>query len=336
MAQPTIYKWMIHNFSKVASLDDPTLVLDSKRFTLTGSKFKFHLRFKPISTMEWSNEHCSFGLILDDLGEAKSVDLSYKLWIENTDGSKIVEPGIGMLTRAFSQIGIGWGWDEFVHHDKLYSLTNPFIKHDIAFICCEILYNSSIPSDGTPQLATTTDEKEWALHQEGFTGLCIVEVGDQKFEVEKKRLMAHSIVFDRMFKSGMKEARTGTITLNDTTPTIFQALVKYLHVHNIEDSDEDALGLYFLADKYEIIDLKEKCSQTLIGKLNEDNILDYLIMAFQHNDKMFKQGILDYLADRPGSFKEVMKSEEWSKFTTDDLQLAREIIDEAFKSMNWY
>jgi len=335
MVQRTIYKWTINNFSKTASRENPTLILDSKRFTLTGSNFKFHLRFEPTDT-NGSKERCSLGLISVDLGKAKSVELELKLWIENTNGDKFVAPEIGMETGVFNKIGEGSTFSEFAHHGQLYPPESTFIKHDIAFICCEILYRSSIPSDGTSQFAAEIDEKEWSLHQEGFTGPCIIEVGNQKFEVEKKKLMAHSIVFDRMFKSETEKEQTGTITLNDTTPTIVQSLVKYLHVHTIEDSEEKVLGLYFLAEKYEITGLKEECSRVLMDKLDKDSILDRLIMAFLHNDKVFKRGIFDYLADRPGSFKELIKSDEWYKFITNNMQLSREIIDEAFDSMNWY
>jgi len=68
--------------------------------------------------------------------------------------------------------------------------------------------------------------------------------------------------------------------MNDTIPAVVQAFVKYLHVHDVENSDEEVFGLYLLADKYEIVDLKEKCSRILIGKLDKENILDLLIMAF--------------------------------------------------------
>jgi len=328
MAQRTNYKWTIHNFSTVASRENRTSTLESKRFTLTGSNIKFHLEFEPTNLTE---DHCALGLGLDDLGEAKSVELVYKVWIENTNGNKI-----GMYTDTFYKSQIGGSVFSLLHHDNLYSPASNFIKHDILFICCEIRYKSSIPSDDTPEFAAKIAEKEWLFYQEGFTGPCIIEVGDQKFEIDKKKLMAHSPVFDRMFKSGMKEAQTGKVTLSDTTPIIIQALVKYLHVHYIEDLDEEALGLYFLADKYEITDLKDKCSRVLIGELNEGNILDRLIMAFRHSDKAFKEGVLDYLADRPGSFKEIMKSDEWRTFINDNMQLSREMIDEAFKSMNWY
>jgi len=330
MAQRTIYKWTINNLSKTVSRDDPNLVLNSKRFTLSGSNFKFYIQFKPKNTDE--TEYCALYLNSSDLDEMKSVELSYKFWIENADGDQISKEISKVYTRVFDTIGKGRGFPKFVHHDKLYPPASTFIKHDILFTCCEILFRSSIPSDGTPQLTTKIGKKEWSLYQEGFTGLCIIKVSDQKFE----RLMAHSIVFDRMLKSGTKEEKAGTITLKETTPSIVQSFFKYLHVHEVENSDEEALELYFLAHKYEIVDLKKKCSQILVGKLDEHNILDRLITAFRFKDIAFKRGVLDYLADRPGPFTKIMKSDEWPKFIADNMLLSREIVDEAFKSMNWY
>jgi len=140
------------------------------------------------------------------VGRIEICQVGLQVWIENTDGDKIVKSAIGMVTKTFGKIGKGRGLRTLLHHNTLYSPASTFIKHGILSICCEILYKSSIPSDGTPQFSTQIGKKEWSLYQEGFTGPCIIEVGDQKFEVGKKRLMARSIVFDRMFKSEMKEA----------------------------------------------------------------------------------------------------------------------------------
>jgi len=176
-------------------------------------------------------------------------------------------------------------------------------------------------------------KKEWEFYEQGFNDLCIIKAGSQEFKIDKKKLMASSSVLERMLKSGSKDAQAGIIRMENTSPKAVQSLIKFLHVHTLESPNEFISELYELADEYEIVDLKEKCSQILLGELHEDNVYERLVLSFKHEDEEFKGNILGYLKSNPAQFKGIIRSDAWANLILNDKQLAEEISDEVFKTL---
>jgi len=286
-------------------------VIYSDVFTLTESSIKFYLWFEPTNKKEGaSKEHCAFYLVSRDLNGEPSIKPAFKLWIENTDGDKILNPISGLYTSVFNQIGEGRGRSEFVHQDQLYSPASTFVKNDTIFICCEILL----------------------LPQE-FKDPCIINAGNQYFQVDKQKLMSQSAVFERIFKSGIQEARDIIIPMEDVAPKTVNAFIQYLHLHKISNLGEEAVGLYKLAGDYQVSDLQKKCAEILVDGLNSDNLFERMVIAFKHEDPGFKQGILNYMIGHPGDFKQIMISSKWKKLMDENLEMSHEIVKEFFKVM---
>lgn len=330
-----VVKWRIDQFSSAASRDDPNTSLNSPEFKLSSGA-SFCLQLEPTTRQPNGNKgYCALFLKANNLAGNKSVVLTYRPWIENTSGDKL-GPRLNIIKHEF--VGNqNWGYPEFVQHNLLYG--SEFIKEDVVIIRCEIQVikptNEEIPLDNSQRQAIEAGKKEWDFYEQGFTGACVIQVADQEFKVGKNKLMASSRVFEKMFLSGMQESQTGTVSMKDTSPAVIQALIKYLHVRDLENPGEIALELYILADKYEIDDLKMKCSRILVDGLDKGNFLDRVTLAFNRNDGEFKNGIFNYLMGRPGIFKDIMKSEEWKKFATENAQQSNEIIDEVFQNMKW-
>lgn len=59
-----------------------------------------------------------------------------------------------------------------------------------------------------------------------------------------------------MLMSDMKETSTGIIRMEDVDVNIMDAFIEYLHLKSVHNLDEIAVGLFDLADKYQISDLK--------------------------------------------------------------------------------
>jgi hypothetical protein len=335
MNSRTIFKWPILKFSTTASRYDPKRVLDSGNFRLTDSNMKFCLRFRPTNaTPNFSYEYSSLFLVAKEFDGAAFIDLKYKLWIENTDGTKIPDPTSGMSTHKFEKIDIGWGWSEFAHHDRLYSEENSFVKHDMIFLCCEVQLLPPETIEVNSQSEADIKKKEWALYQEGYKDSCVIQVGDQKFPIEKKKLMTISAVFERIFKSEVQKTQARVIQMDEVSSATVDVFIQYLHLYDLANLDGEAFGLYKLAHTYEIADLKKRCSTILLDDLNSDNVFDRMVLAFKHNDPILKRGVFDYLADRPVNFKQIMISSEWKEFMNVNVELSHEIINEFFKIMN--
>ena len=78
-------------------------------------------------------------------------------------------------------------------------------------------------------------------------------------------LVTRSPVLKRAFESGMEEALTGTLQIDDTTPEACELFLQFLHLYHPDDNNPrtkhllekvDARDLWTLADKYEVHDIK--------------------------------------------------------------------------------
>jgi len=83
-------------------------------------------------------------------------------------------------------------------------------------------------------------------------------VGEEAFGAHRSLLSARSPVFAGMFASGMKEAETGQVRIDDTDPKIFQCFLKFLYTGMYEPSPMDS-DLLTVADKYQVETLMELC-----------------------------------------------------------------------------
>jgi hypothetical protein len=70
-------------------------------------------------------------------------------------------------------------------------------------------------------------------------------------------LAANSEVFKRMFMtSSCKEVQTGIINITDANAVIMEAFVEYIHRGKVEILEPVAVGLFKVADKYNVKPLK--------------------------------------------------------------------------------
>ena len=81
-------------------------------------------------------------------------------------------------------------------------------------------------------------------------------VGEEAFGAHRSLISARSPVFAAMFISGMKEAATGQVRIEDVDPTTFQHFLKFLYTGMFEPSSKDR-ELFKVADKYGVETLME-------------------------------------------------------------------------------
>lgn len=68
-------------------------------------------------------------------------------------------------------------------------------------------------------------------------------------------MTCQSEVFDKMLTGDTQEAQTKVIEMKDVSENAIETLIRWLYLGEIE-SDDDVRGLFFLADKYFIENLK--------------------------------------------------------------------------------
>ena len=86
--------------------------------------------------------------------------------------------------------------------------------------------------------------------------------------------------FKAMFNAGMKEQIGGRVTIEETTPEAFQAILLYLYTGNPDVvSEEVVLDLLRLADQYLVGDLYRYCVNFMERHLCKSNAVEWFLFS---------------------------------------------------------
>ncbi|KAL3641260.1 hypothetical protein CASFOL_016228 [Castilleja foliolosa] len=190
--------------------------------------------------------------------------------------------------------------------------------------------NSIWPIDGAMQhQATQTTLKCLSnMLNEGIHADVTINTADRTLKAHKAILSASSPVFRTMFELDLKEKESSTIEIEDMTSESCMALLTYLYGSiNQDDFWRHRLALLGAANKYDIVDLKDACEESLLEDINSGNVLERLQEAWLYGLDKLKKGCLMYLLDF-GKIYDVR--EEMSDFCR---QADRELVVEMFQEM---
>jgi hypothetical protein len=127
-------------------------------------------------------------------------------------------------------------------------------------------------------------------------------------------LSARRDVFAAMFKTDMKEAKTGKVVIKDIQPEIFKELLHFIYSGRTKDSltEETAQPLIIAADKYDIKSLKKEGVRYLLTQIRADNAIELLIWGHLHSAEKLKNAALNFVAE---NFKTIFETDEWRELT---------------------
>ena len=90
--------------------------------------------------------------------------------------------------------------------------------------------------------------------------------GSTSFPAHRSLLAARSPVFAARLNSGLEEARTGQVQINDADPESFALFLRFLYVGELEGNEEKIVisgpikkKLFALADQYQVETLMKIC-----------------------------------------------------------------------------
>lgn len=152
-------------------------------------------------------------------------------------------------------------------------------------------------------------------------------VGGEKIPAYKNILSARSDVFAKMFKSDMKEKRTGQIEIVDIEPATFKLLLDFISCLKIDSNDlEELLELIVAADKYSIKNLVDICSYRLSCNLSVDNVVDVLIIADFVRAESLKRKCITMILDNK---TEVFETKSYEKL----INLHKDLVCQIFNTL---
>lgn len=155
----------------------------------------------------------------------------------------------------------------------------------------------------------------------------ILNVGDRKFAVHRAILSARSPVFGAMFSHNMVESTTGEVDITGFEPDVFQDFLLYLYSARVKKlSEENVVGLYFAADKYNTQDLKEKCVQFMRDNLTVTIFCRVVSLALQHDESDLLEVAMQFFIN---NLKEIILTVEWQVFLKENPTAANELLIKA-------
>lgn len=118
------------------------------------------------------------------------------------------------------------------------------------------------------------------LFVSGMNSDVVIRINDTD-EVLTHRCMlsSRSPKFNAMFDSGMKESINNVICITCESVEIFKLMIQWLYCGEIKFPKKvmHVFELWKLSDEYFLSDLKEKCEEAIMLKLDESNVVDLML-----------------------------------------------------------
>ncbi|XP_043479833.1 speckle-type POZ protein-like [Leptopilina heterotoma] len=148
-------------------------------------------------------------------------------------------------------------------------------------------------------------------------------VEDQKFTAHKIILASRSPVFAAMFKNKMTEGLTSVVEIDDTKPAIFQQMLNFIYTDRVENLEESAFELLYVAEKYQLEKLKILSINSLNDKLSINTVIKTLEVAELYSIENLKNECLKFINDNR---YEIIETKEFQKLLLDRPNLSIDIL----------
>ncbi|KAF8771437.1 Speckle-type POZ protein B like protein [Argiope bruennichi] len=191
-----------------------------------------------------------------------------------------------------------------------------FISSDLEYIVSavpEIEYNDT--PDVSPLQTFLTD----CLKIGTLSDVCL-RTGSESFPVHRLILSIFSPVFKAMFTKDIQEEDRKYIDIPDVDADTLRLMLSYIYTNTVPSHGwERSAQLLIAANKYELVDLEEKCTEFLTSNLTASNCFSILKIADSHHDQSLQTVVYRFMIKHN---TEVFKSDAWKNFKKENFDLA--------------
>lgn len=178
-------------------------------------------------------------------------------------------------------------------------------------------------------VSLTQDYKKVLL--DGKNHDLILKIGDIELRTHRDILRARSRVFQSMLDHDMKEKKSGVIDIPDCDPQAMELFLSYVYCGRVETLDQsNMLGLYYVADKYEMHGLKVDCCEFIKTSLSTTNICDVIQLALNHSDSDLLEYATEYFMKNA---LDIFRTVEWQSFLKDNSTVGNELLIKSFEKL---
>ncbi|XP_057318156.1 speckle-type POZ protein B-like [Microplitis mediator] len=301
-----IYKWEVNeitSFIESAKNEEETVKLNSSNFaTNDKTENSWYLQLSLSKEKEWVSL-----FLLRNNGKNK-VRTEISLFLLNSRNDKKFQK-TAFITYDLNK---SYGTEHFLEIKELLKNKDDLIPNNTLTVCAKLTVYDDYKSITTDypmrkrQRKITDDLKE--LFDTKINSDVIFVVGNEKFKAHKFILSTRSPVFSAMFTHEMKEKKDSEVTIPDIDPDIFNKMLKFIYTDEINNLDIDAVYLLEAADKYQLLNLKSLCEESLPKSVRIDNAIKLMILADLHNANQLLEFIFEFMIK---NIKDITKTPEY-------------------------
>jgi len=223
----------------------------------------------------------------------------------------------------------GFGWPKIIKQADV-------LKSNVFSITCKLEYWDPITATNTTVVPSSPaihplSSEESSLNQDleklftnrTGTDVCFI-VDGKEIQAHKAILSSRSPVFAAMLESGMKEAVSNRVEIQDIAPDIFESLLRSIYTDRVDLTKVDTKDLLAAANKYLLPLLKFQCQNHLAENITKGSCVELLVLADLHNAVHLKKSTVSFIrANRT----EVMKIESWKNLKQSRPDLAFDVLE---------
>ncbi|GFY77201.1 speckle-type POZ protein A [Trichonephila inaurata madagascariensis] len=153
-----------------------------------------------------------------------------------------------------------------------------------------------------------------------------LKCGPYTIPAHKGILASRSPVFSAMFKNEMRESRETTVYITDISISTLRTMLAYIYTGRTNDlTMSNAQDLLYAAHKYQLVRLKNICSEFLKNNMNDQNVLRLLEFG-NCFDRDLKDFAMSFIYNKVEEFSILEKTQEWQRFRKEQTELAMEVV----------
>lgn len=149
-------------------------------------------------------------------------------------------------------------------------------------------------------------------------------VKGMEFSAHKLILSARSSVFRSMLETNMTEKTSGVVNITDCDADCFKDFLLFLYSGRLDVvSSSNALGLHYIADKYNVEELKKACSECMAHEISVDSFCDVYLLAASCNESELLSAATEFFIENADI---ILLSPKWLSFSVEHVKLVNELL----------
>lgn len=188
-------------------------------------------------------------------------------------------------------------------------------------VCLDMIEKSTASTTDLLNKSELSSNYENLYNNEKYSDYLLITADNEEIPVHKNILATRSNVFERMMETALKEGEEKKAKIDDIDSRALKELVRFMYCGRVQEIDPIATDLIYAAEKYDLMDLKPLCVESLVKQLSLKNAIETLMLADLHKENALKTYTKDFILF---NYEELKDDESWKKIS---LVLLKDILD---------